>query len=173
METDGRAGLHESTAHATAERQAQNQQRPSDFRPGPSMAQLPIKTQIALKIQNEGRPDDDSRTNNQSASPAQNTTVKKDYRPGPSMAQLPLKTQIALKMQNGGEGRANGDSNSNQGNSNHPGTTVAQQGQSHAGLTVNGEKRPLSKAEKDSLCKHTGVCLSDLMSSDDPADKVE
>jgi len=165
MQSDGRAGAQERGAQYNQEPRAQQKARPCDYNPGPSFSQIPLRTQIALKVQNEARPDGDDSQKSTQAQNAQNNKVKKDDRPGPSMAQLPLKTAIALKMQNGGEGKADdaGKKDPQQ---------QAKKG-SHISPTVNGQVRPLSQTEKGSLCKHTGVCLSDLMASDDPADKVE
>jgi hypothetical protein len=123
MEIDGRANLHERAAMPTAERPAANKEKPDNLREGPTLAGLPIKS------------------------------------------------QIMLKMTNGGEGRATDDGRKSSGR--NPGSSVAEQKNvtPKMGIAVNGDRRPLSKAEQDIVCKHTGVCLSDV-ASDDPADKA-
>jgi hypothetical protein len=169
MQTDGRGFAQERGPLYNKEPRAAEKARPEDYSKKPSLSQLPFKSQIALKMQNggEGRANEDAAQKNAQQPKVQET--RKDLRPGPSMAGLPLKTAIAMKMQNGGEGKAEDTSNKQ----NQQQQQQAQKNGNHISPTVNGQVRPLSTKEKESLCKHTGVCLSDLMSSDDPADKVE
>jgi hypothetical protein len=134
---------------------------------------LPIRSEYRMRMDVDGRGNFHERSARPSAErPAMDKDKPAPLREGPTMASIPMKTQIMLKMQNGGEGRATDDSKKSNGN--QPGSSVAAQkdGVRHAAVTVNGEKRPLSKAEKDLLCKQAGVCLSDLASSDDPGDKA-
>jgi hypothetical protein len=169
MQTDGRGFSQERGAQYNKEPRAVEKARPDDYSKKPSMSQLPFKSQIALKMQNggEGRANEETATNSATQQPT-NEQVKKDYLKHPTMEQLPFKSAIALKMQNGGEGKAEDSSKKNTQQQ-----AAKKDGGNHISPTVNGEHRPLSTKEKESLCKHTGVCLSDLMSSDDPADKVE
>ncbi len=168
MEVDGRAGAQERVSQYREPR-AEEKARPDDYRKTPTMSQLPFKSQIALKMQNGGEGRANEETAKADPATQSKQQVNKDYKKHPTMEQLPLKTAIALKMQNGGEGKAGDDSSKK--------STQQQQASkkdgNHISPTVNGQVRPLSAKEKESLCKHTGVCLSDLMSSDDPADKVE
>jgi hypothetical protein len=169
MQTDGRAGAQERGAQYNKEPRAVEKARPDDYSKKPSLSQLPFKSQIALKMQNGG----EGRANEETAktdpgTQSSNQQVNKDYKKHPTMEQLPFKTAIALKMQNGGEGKAGDDSSKK-----NTQQQASKQSGNHISPTVNGQARPLSTKEKESLCKHTGVCLSDLMSSDDPADKVE
>ena len=136
---------------------------------------LPVRQEIQQRIQVDGRAQLHEMRAARQERPAVTHERPSDYRPGPTMAQLPLKTQIALKMQNGGEGKATDDVKKDA--HQNPGSTVPADQTSKAspthGVQKNGQARPLSRDEKESLCRHTGVCLPTQLSSDDPSDKSE
>lgn len=117
----------------------------------------PMKTQIQMKM-HKG----DNITGEQhQAAGIQSTQVKvqKDrYGRAASHFAPPVKSQIALRMHKGDDllGSA-----STHGAAAKPADSAAQ------------KARPMSKKEKQDLCKQTGTCIPFLQGSDDPSDKVE
>jgi hypothetical protein len=133
--------------------------RPSDTAYGrPSHANLPLKAEVQQKLQNG-----DSREGS--------TALKPAARPAPEQRQngdlfgrqmkpapLSLQPQVAMRLQSG-------DSRDSAGAQGNP---AARPSEDRA-----GHKQPLSRSQKEALCKQSGVCMPLAGGSDDVEDKTE
>jgi hypothetical protein len=159
IQADGRADRqieHAARPSADAYQSTARDQKPTFDRLGrESHFVAPLKASIALKIQNGDNREGSSAARQAAATP-QAAQSKDNLRP--SHFAPPLKTQIALKIQNGD----NRDTASGKGAS-RPADRSAK----------DEHKAPLSKSQKEALCRQTGVCIPYLQGSDDADDKVE
>jgi hypothetical protein len=161
--SDGRGDRGDAPAHAltggrdTYDR-AQNpsHERTWDALGRESHVQAPIKADVALKMQHGDNRDGGA---SQAAAARSSTSQQKDDRMGRQAQQPPvqLKPQVQLRLQNG-------DSRESSAAKAAPAarTTDAQQ-----------QAKPLSRAQKELLCKQTGVCMPAAAGSDDVEDKTE
>ena len=78
-----------------------------------------------------------------------------------SHIQLPIKSEIRLKLSQGC-GREDGSVSAKATGS----TAKATADKSNHPVAKVGDSRPLSSSERESLCKHTGVCMSGPASGD-------
>ncbi len=116
----------------------------------------PLKSQVALKIQNGDNREGSSAARAAAATPAAGTQ-KDNLRASHFVP--PLKTQIALRIQ-AGDSR---DTSNGKSASSRPADRSDKS--AHAA--------PLSKGQKEALCRQTGVCIPYLQGSDNTEDKTE
>ncbi len=135
-------------------------------------APIPLKADIQMKMQHGDNREGGSALSKSAQS--MNTSNANDslYGRKAPAAPIPLKSQIALRMQNGD----NRDGGSSKGAAERP-ADQSGKGAHKAWQTKNdrehGMKQPLSRDQKDAVCKHTGICLPTLTGSDNSDDKSE
>jgi hypothetical protein len=159
--TDGRGDRGDAPAHALTQGRdaydlARNtsHEKPFDALGRETHFQAPIKADVAIKLQNGDNREGSSKT----AAAQSSVAAQKNDRMGREMhaPPVPMKTQIMLRMQNGDSRESSG-------------------GKSAAAKPADKEAsaKPLSRTQRDALCKQTGVCLPMPAGSDDVEDKTE
>jgi len=162
--TDGRGDRGDVAAHPlTQGRDAYDlahnptHERTYDAQGRQSHFQAPIKAEVAIKMQKG----DNRESSSKSAAAASSAATEKNDRMGREQSAPPvqLKTQIVLRMQNGDSRESSGAK----------GAAARPADRS----TAAASPKPLSRTQRDALCKQTGVCLPMPAGSDDVEDKTE
>lgn len=161
---DGRADLHVSPSSRpdAYDRTVNNVTGSNHDRFGrDSKVVLPFKADVQQKLSHSG---DNPEGAAHPAAAKPREVVSHDNNPYAGLRASkfapPIKTQVALRLQ-GGDNRDSSTAKSGS----------AAKPADHNDR--NARKAPLSRDEKTSLCRHTGVCLPFLAGSDDTEDKTE
>jgi hypothetical protein len=122
-------------------------------------APVQLKADIQLKMQHGDNREGGSALSKTAEAQQQRAANKNPYAM-PHAAAIPLKTEITMKMHKGDD-REDG------------GAKPAAQKAADRGSAVQDKlRKPMSREEKLSLCKHTGVCIPLIQGSDDSDDKT-
>ncbi len=118
-----------------------------------------LKAEVTLKMQHGDNREGGSALAKTGEASQQRAAAKNPYAM-PHQVAIPLKTEITMKMHKG-DNREDG------------GSVSARKAAADRGSAVQDKlRKPMSRDEKLSLCKHTGVCIPMLQGSDDADDKT-
>lgn len=160
--TDGRGDRGDAPAHAlTGGRDAYDRSQPSHERAHDAYGreshfQAPIKAEVAIKMQKGDNREGSSKTAAAASTPAAQSATNDRMGREQKAPPVQLKTQIVLRMQNGDSRESS-----------------AAKSAAARPADKEASAKPLSRTQRDALCKQTGVCLPMPAGSDDVEDKTE
>ncbi len=161
MANDGRAdrgadrASHSDPYAITAAKPAPDR----DYGQARHAAPVQLKAEVTIKMQHGDNREGGS-TMSKSAEQAQQRAANKNPYAMPHAVAIPLKSEITMKMHKGDD-REDGGSHA-----------AASKAADRGSAVQDKLRKPMSREEKLSLCKHTGVCIPMIQGSDDSDDKT-
>jgi hypothetical protein len=173
MAADGRADLQvdHSARQDPYDRTVSKPQADRNYGQERHAAPIPLKADIAIRMQHGDNRDGGSAMAKQATAQQQSGAVDNSYGRAKPQAPVPLKADITIRMQHGDD-REGGDSRGAAARPSDRNERTSKLWHTREDRE-HGMKTPLSREQKDVVCKHTGICLPTLVGSDDSDDKSE